>query len=246
MNKTRIDPNLYDENYFNQVCGGYEEFQNSIVTPWIRFAFDKSGCKIGDEVLDIGCGRGEMLKLCSKHKIDTVGIDYSNAALRIVQNVLELDKKSKLVKANALTLPFSDSEFDVVFMMDIVEHLYSDELESSLKEVSRVLKPGGRLIVHTVPNLNYYLYVYPIFRLLMKGVGKDLPKNPRDRVYHGHVHVNEQNIRSLKIILAKTGFQVLKTWLKQMTGSWFKRSLSTLPLINHMLANDIFVLSEKR
>jgi ubiquinone/menaquinone biosynthesis C-methylase UbiE len=196
-------------------------------------------------VLDIGCGRGEMLKLCSEHKVNAVGIDYSNAALRIAQNALEHDKKSRLVKANALTLPFLDTKFDIVFMMDIVEHLYNDELESSLKEVSRVLKPGGRLIVHTVPNLNYYLYVYPIFRLMMKVGGKDLPKNPRERVYHGHVHVNEQNKRSLKKILAKTGFYVHKTWLKQMTGSWFKRTLSTLPLINHLLANDIFVLSEK-
>jgi len=245
MNKTRVDPNLYDENYFNQVCGGYQEFKNRIVTPWTQFAFNVCGCKVGDKVLDIGCGRGEMLKLCAQNKIEVLGIDYSKAALLIAQKALEQNIKTRLVKANAVNIPFSDSEFDAVFMMDIIEHLYPDELNYSLQEVSRVLKPGGRLVVHTVPNLNYYLYVYPVFRKLMKIAGKDIPKDPRERVYHGHVHVNEQNMKSLKGILARNGFQVRKSWLKQMTGNQFKQFLSTLPLINNLLANDLFVLSEK-
>ena len=101
-------------------------------------------------ILDIGCGGGGTLfKLASVAAEGKVcGIDYSEESVRASRR-----KNGKLIRAGRVTvqhgsvsaMPFSGSLFDLVSAIET--HYFWPNLASDLKEVLRVLKPGGRLIV---------------------------------------------------------------------------------------------------
>jgi ubiquinone/menaquinone biosynthesis C-methylase UbiE len=103
-----------------------------------------------------------------------------------------------------------------VLMFDVVEHLYPWELQRALIESRRVLKPGGRLIVHTAPNRWYDTYAYPWVRRLrtLMGQGQLYPVDPRAITpVNLHVHVNEQDILSMRRTLKDAGFENVRVWL---------------------------------
>ena len=92
------------------------------------------------EVLDVGCGKGELaLALCKNHN-SVWGVDFSYNMVEIcAQKGLDV----KIGKAN--NLPFDDNAFDVVTALGLIEYLKDDN--SFLSEAHRVLKPEGKLIV---------------------------------------------------------------------------------------------------
>ncbi|MFW6255226.1 MAG: class I SAM-dependent methyltransferase [Candidatus Sumerlaeota bacterium] len=95
------------------------------------------------KVLDLGCGTGLMLKHLDE-AYDPVGLDFSELALHFSRR----RGAGKLVRGDAQVLPFADNSFDLVTSLDLAEHVEADTL--MLREVERVLKPGGHLIL-TVP-----------------------------------------------------------------------------------------------
>jgi SAM-dependent methyltransferase len=91
-------------------------------------------------ILDVGCGTGANLELLGKYG-EAEGVDVSEEALsfcraRGLQNV-------RLGEAERL--PYEDGTFDLVTGLDVVEHL--DDDVAGLKEMQRVLKPGGRALL---------------------------------------------------------------------------------------------------
>lgn len=172
-------------------------------------------------VLDVGCGRGEILRHCAQLGADAYGIDYAAIAVDMSRRVIDgvngiTPGKTAVMQADAKTLPFPDSTFDRVLMFDVVEHLYPWELHQAMIEVLRVLKDDGRFIVHTAPNVWYDRYAYPAVRLMriLLGDGHRYPKDPRQFgvSVNQHVHVNEQSMWSLKRALTQAGFEG-KVWL---------------------------------
>lgn len=100
-------------------------------------------------VLDVGCGTGVLLKgLTSLNKSSNfTGLDFSN---NMLENTI-LDKNDlervKLIQGDAFNLPFEDESFDAVITSRFI-HQYSDSLKKDLvKEMRRVLKPKGVLII---------------------------------------------------------------------------------------------------
>jgi len=96
--------------------------------------------------LDIGCGNGEFLKVIKKNKsIIGVGVEYSDSAIEQCHNIGLGCLKHTALKS------IKDSTYDVITMLDVIEHLkYPREY---LKEVYRLLKPGGLLIVRTMDTI---------------------------------------------------------------------------------------------
>jgi len=152
-------------------------------------------------------------------------LDYSGEALRIAKGMIatetcEVESKCLLLSANAEHLPFPSQSLDRVLMLDIVEHLHPWELSIALQQAHRVLKPTGKLIVHTAPNRWYYRFGYPLFRLFQYLRGIRLPQDPRDRFRcHHHVHVNEQSLVSLWRNLGHAGFQS-RLWVDDTQARW--------------------------
>ena len=219
-----LPPELYTEEYFLTACEGYEAFLESDgenLSRRLAAAFELAAVEPGMKVLDVACGRGEIVRRCALLGADAYGFDYAHAAIRLAQGVLNRDRESVsgymgLVQADAKGYPFPDRTFDRVLMFDIVEHLHPWELHTSLLEARRVLKDDGMLIIHTAPNVWYDRYAYPLVRAFRRltGQGDRYPANPREFLvaHNQDVHVNEQSLLSLWWALRKAGFRG-RVWL---------------------------------
>lgn len=220
-----LPSDLYTEEYFLTACEGYEEWlegEGEQLSRRLAAAFTVASVEGGMAVLDVGCGRGEILRHCARLGADAFGIDYADVAVRMARDLIAVERQHDppgrlgVARSDAKRLPFAGGMFDRVLMFDVVEHLYPWELQQALLEVRRVLKPDGRLIVHTAPNRWYDRYAYPMVRLArtLMGQGSRYPKNPRQFgvAVNEHVHVNEQDLLSMRRTLARAGFRS-QVWL---------------------------------
>jgi ubiquinone/menaquinone biosynthesis C-methylase UbiE len=219
-----VPSTLYTEEYFRTACEGYHEFNQSEgehLSRRLKAAFELAEITPGMRILDVGCGRGEILRHCAQLGADAYGIDYAAVAVNLSHNVIEaLDHvtpgQTGVGQADAKKLPFASDSFDRVLMFDVVEHLHPWELQEAMLEVHRVLKPEGRFIIHTAPNIWYDRYAYPVVRLVRRamGQGAHYPRDPRQFLVNvnEHVHVNEQSMVSMQRALRKAGFEG-KVWL---------------------------------
>lgn len=107
-------------------------------------------------ILDLGCGPGPVIHFLAqaghRNGVDgckVVGVDTSNEQVELAQSLgiegVILGDLDKFLASAA------NGSFDVVFALDILEHLDRPALFETLDQIRRVLKPGGRLILH-VPN----------------------------------------------------------------------------------------------
>src|SRR5258708_5311287 len=240
-----LPPDLYTEEYFLNACEGYEEFSETHgerLSRRLSAAFAVAAVQPGMKVLDVGCGRGEILRHCARLGADAFGVDYAPVAGGSARKAPGRGRpaprqnrlapgKTGVAQSDAKRLPFPNGYFDRVLMFDVVEHLFPWELNQSLAEIARVLKPGGAFIVHTAPNVWYDRYAYPLVRLVRRalGQGERYPKNPRALNVSANVegHVNEQSQWSLHRVLQQAGVQHVRA------------SLETPPHNRH--ANPLFV-----
>ena len=217
-----VCPERYDEAYFLGSCEGYAEFissEGAHLSRRLSQAFETAEVTPGMRVLDIGCGRGEILRHCAKLGARAYGVDYAPVALHMAWELAMADEETRgavgVYQANAKQLPFPAACFDRVLMFDLVEHLHPWELDQALVEARRVLRTDGRLIIHTAPNVWYDRYAYPLVRLVrtLMGQGANYPKDPRAIILANlDVHVNEQSATSLRRVLQRAGFRA-RVWL---------------------------------
>lgn len=106
-----------------------------------------------DSILDFGCGTGylmeHLLKLAGGQ---CFGLDLSEEAVRQVnQRFSSHPGFGKAVWVERLPSPFAGNSMDLVISVEVVEHLDDEQLSEMLKEIYRILKPEGYLVI-TTPN----------------------------------------------------------------------------------------------
>ncbi|MEW6554110.1 MAG: methyltransferase domain-containing protein [Actinomycetota bacterium] len=242
-----VSPELYTREYFTTDCEGYDLFLQGAerLPERIEVALDSAGDLRGRRILDIGCGRGELVCEAARRGAYAVGIDYAQAAIELSRERLakldtELRERVEFLLANATGLDFPDGSFDAVFLVDVYEHLHPHEIEHTLGEVKRVLRPGGRLVVHTGPNTWFYRFGYPLVREAARRLlRREFPESLRGQ-YDDIMHVNEQDPLSLYRGLTAAGFKAAvrprsflegidpESWEKAMMGVLFARPLGYL------------------
>ncbi|MBO24096.1 MAG: ubiquinone biosynthesis methyltransferase UbiE [Verrucomicrobiales bacterium] len=100
-----------------------------------------------EQALDICCGTGDLIVRLAKGGEGVVGVDMNGAMLNVARRRLAKRNigQSRLYQADALQLPFGDGQFDVVTIAYGLRNLA--DYKTGLKEIFRVLKPGGRLAI---------------------------------------------------------------------------------------------------
>lgn len=254
-----VQPELYTKGYFLTSCLGSEVYKRTkgfILHRRLKRCFEIADIKKQMNVLDIGCGRGEITLNCALNGCNVFAIDYSHDALKLTKKTIKnLDKKYRknifIIKMDAKQLAFKSNIFDRVLMFDIIEHLHNWEIIEVLKNIKKILKKNGRFIIHTSPNLWVYKYTYFFKRLyILFKERKWLSSDPRS-VHDKKMHVNEQSVLSLKHLLKDFDSKI---WVEFVTtpkekyriiGLVEKSPIFKTPL-KYFLCNDIFAICTKK
>lgn len=115
----------------------------------MRRVFERHISRV-DSCLDVGCGDGRTAgRWLNSHTRRYTGVDISSRAVEMARSI-GLDA---ICIEDAAILPFSDSSFDVVVCLEVLEHLFDPQLAA--REIARVLRAGGILLA-TVPNVSHW------------------------------------------------------------------------------------------
>jgi demethylmenaquinone methyltransferase/2-methoxy-6-polyprenyl-1,4-benzoquinol methylase len=116
---------------------------------WKRRVVSLADVKAGDRALDLCCGTGDIAFALANRGAEVAGLDFSEKMLEVAQTRLQHSTlKTQLLKftqGDAQQLPFPDNSFDAVTMGYGLRNLGS--WETGLREMIRVAKPGGRIVV---------------------------------------------------------------------------------------------------
>ncbi len=196
-----------------------------------------------DVIADIGCAAGRQLLVMAKNIDSGVGVDIaqpfidtaeSEARNRQITNV-------KFYRSEIERLPLLDAAFDKVICAEVLEHVFDKEV--ALKELLRILKPGGLLLI-TVPNMNADATWWG---RLMRRMGRrsfcSMERFSREELLkHGDAHVREFTGSSLATWL--TGYGLTCTRPRSVSfldGPWIDQILK-IPLHVYPLRAAIIFL----
>ena len=109
--------------------------------------------KKDDKYLEIGFGSGIFINRYMSHVSRIAGIDHSEDMVKLASDInrkLVESGKAEFKQGYASSLPWADNEFTVVATIEVF--FFLNETEKTLKEIFRILKPGGRLIIEMAFN----------------------------------------------------------------------------------------------
>jgi len=140
-------PNLLRSSGLSRVCKPREAM-------W-KYALEGLGMVQGDRVLDVGCGTGVWLDRLKKHfGIRGIGVDISKSSLKTA--VSKSSPELGFLCGDGPHLPFTEGYFDVVVSLDVLEHV--EDQKGCLREMTRVLKPGGSFFLWTLNRAQRYTW----------------------------------------------------------------------------------------
>jgi ubiquinone/menaquinone biosynthesis C-methylase UbiE len=260
-----VPSEAYDRDYFlSELCEGWDRFREDRGLSLIKQRqVEILAPGPGMRVLDAGCGRGEVLLACAGRGAEVAGIDYAQAAVDLARETLADTPAVDVRRGEVTGLPWPDASFDRILFADVIEHIDPEQSTLGLRELHRVLRPGGMLLVHTAPNLLFLKFGWPVGRLLLRAVGEgDAVRSLDDWIASSkRWHVNEQSIFSLRRGLRDAGFSQVTAWIdpnvlrqgqhhltaglteSRVTGA-ADRMARTRPL-RLFLGNDLYALARR-
>ena len=135
----------------------------------------------GSLVVDVACGAGLMAPYLREHR--HVGVDLSQQSLQ-----LAAEHGVEAVRGDVTALPLGDAIADAVIAGEIFEHV--EDLEATVGEIARVLKPGGALLCDTI-NATAWA------RFSLVTIGERMPGGPPPRCHDPALFVPPQRLRAI-------------------------------------------------
>lgn len=185
-----------------------------------------------EKVLDFGCGNGRLFELFKEKSIEYFGIDVAEKLIEIAKrnyfyfsNNLEKEKlkaKAEFRVVNGLNLPFPSNFFDKVYCLSVLHHIPSKEFRfQTLKEIKRILKPNGVLILRVwdfwKKKEGWKLIVkYGLLKLIgrskldFKDIFFPWKENQKKILVERYFHCFSK--RELECLIKEVGFKIKKSW----------------------------------
>jgi len=190
---------MSDFDYGSIPVGYYDDVYRRRRGVQSRWHHDKfrlfQGClKAGERHLDVGCGPGTFIATLPESVLST-GVDIAAEQIAYARRA-NARSGATYETITPGTLPFADGAFDVVSAIELVEHLRGEEISRLVREVYRVLRPGGRALFST-PN---YASLWPVVEALVNRLGP---------VSYDGQHVTRFNARTLREKLADSPWSQL-------------------------------------
>lgn len=187
--------NFYDTEYHNDFT------KTALLSDYslkARLDFFQEKCiSENDKVLDYGCGTGAILTgLSGINKYESYGVDVSENAIDYAKSQFKDYNWLKISIDDKL--PFNDGNFDVVLSSEVIEHVF--DVDSYLKELHRVLKPGGILGI-TCP----FHGLTKDLLIILSGKFESHFHNPYEP------HIRFYSIKGMSNVLTKNSFELIET-----------------------------------
>ncbi|OGX57899.1 MAG: hypothetical protein A2447_01840 [Omnitrophica WOR_2 bacterium RIFOXYC2_FULL_38_12] len=197
---------------YNAIASKYDEIdgrRSLELRSWIKETLAQLKAKGGgDKLLDLGTGSG-LITSCAENIFSTrIGVDISSEILK-----LNRSKSCSSVVSDVDKLPFKSNSFDVITCFAVLHHLYN--FEDLVKEISRVLKPGGVFYSdHDMEALFYkrfwpILKLYRIFHDASKRYQESSDKISKEMYDLTEVHENGINSTELTSLFNNNGFNII-------------------------------------
>jgi 2-polyprenyl-3-methyl-5-hydroxy-6-metoxy-1,4-benzoquinol methylase len=144
-------------------------YRKFVLRDHISFIERAAANRTGVDLLDVGCGSGTLLGLLKHRGFRPIGVDFSSEAARIA----EKENGVSVIVGSLDQARFPDHSFDIVTLFHVMEHVTNPR--RVLAEVSRILKPGGALVLQ-VPNIDSWQFK----AFGVRWYGLDLPRHVID------------------------------------------------------------------
>ncbi|MEQ9460413.1 MAG: class I SAM-dependent methyltransferase [Phycisphaeraceae bacterium] len=223
------------EHEYGKAAGSYQRFVNEL------------GRVEGLDILDFGCGWGGESVWLAERGARVTGCDISSSAIEHARafaerrGVLGGPKGVVFAEVGATELPFENGRFDAVFSTDVFEHVM--DLETVLRELRRVLRPGGVLLTRFGPlfysPLGYHLrWVTQVpWAHLMFGLGpvmeiRNTRRTPMDVSSWEETGLNRATFERFRQAVHTSGFEVKRLERIPVKGL---RPLAMLPGVGDLM-----------
>jgi ubiquinone/menaquinone biosynthesis C-methylase UbiE len=139
----------------------------------------------GKRVLEIGCGCGSEAERFARAGASYTAVDLTNAAVSITQRRFQLaGLKGRFTQGDAENLPFADGSFDIVYSHGVLHH--TPDTPRTIREVHRVLAPGGRamIMLYYQNSFNYHVNLRFVRRLRAYLLRSELGISLARKIWH--------------------------------------------------------------